>query len=263
MNLVPPTSGSPERILVFGGPGSGKSSCWQSILIATPPDVIFHVVDTDNSWRDVQYQPQFDGHRDRIRLYEPFTWPEHVEAITKIRKNTTRQDWFVVDMADSIWDAVQDFYDDHRFAHASTWEEQMELMIDDTEADDDPARRWGPIKNMYRKWEHAFTHMGCNTLAATRQKEMKKSKGNWFREHKQHIRDFGRLGLRPAGEKNLPYDVALNVHLRKKAGGWEMEMIKDRKDEKRWDPEVRSVSNFAVDYLIGLAGWRPEGVSVE
>ena len=257
--ILAPTAPSRERILAYGPPGAGKSYLWQKTLAATPEEVIFHVIDTDGCWEPASASEEFAPHAHRVHHYEPTNWSEFGDAVQKIMTSMdkARGDWWVVDMGDKAWSMAQEFYSDRKHG---TGEWDLDAIVDGTSGDDeDVMAKWGTINKLYSPFQRALIKVPGNVFVATSDKELKKdSKGNYFRESKRAVRDFGSIGSKPGGQKDLPYDLNTVLYLSKRAGSKRtIEMVKDRNRESRWEETQIPNEDFSMDFLFKIAGWRP------
>lgn len=171
-------SAAPERLLLYGFPGAGKTnSVWTigRMIAATDSPARIHLIDTDNSYFDmVDEYPDCEG------IVLPLTvdqseegqeWNELDEAIRKALKDadSTRGDWIVVDRVDPSWEWVQD-----RYARVA-----MKASIDEVRAEgrekvasgrDKNLRAglsgfaWGEVKTMFRKPFNRLVVSGCNII---------------------------------------------------------------------------------------------------
>lgn len=272
MILQPPladgqTTSRRERILIFGAAGVGKSYAWQLVLAHTPDDVTFHVVDTDGAWEPAAASPEFAPHAHRVRHHEPIDWPEYIEAMKAARKemlpnkDRVSKDWLVVDLGDKAWAAAQDYYSDRKFAGDPDSEDFFAALVDGEADDEDVMAKWGTINKLYAPFAEALVRCPGNVVVCATQKDLKKDKkGNYFRESKESVRDFGGVGAKPGGQKNLPHDLNTVLHLTGSAKGKRyMTRIKDRNREEAWGELTRPNEHFVMDFLMGVAGWVPAG----
>lgn len=266
LTLVPPTrpGGAPrrERILAYGPPSSGKSYAWQRILAMTPDHVIFHVIDTDGAWETAAASEEFAPHAHRVVHTEPVDWPEFLDATKRARKlmDKERGDWLVIDMADEAWTSAQEFYEDRRFEGDADSDEFMNALVDGgLEDGEDNMAKWGTINKLYAPFRQTMVRVPGNLYVCATAKELKKDKkGNYFRESKQNIKDFGFIGARPGGQKNLAHDVNTVLYFSKGGGGRrEITLMKDRNREESWDNGSVENIDFAKDVLMGINGWEP------
>lgn len=251
-----------ERILSYGPPGSGKSFGWQKILAQTPEHVQFFVVDTDGAWEPASMSDEFGPHAHRVHHTEPDDWPEFVGATKAALKEMDRNrgDWLVIDMADEAWSSAQEFYEDRRFEGDADSDEFMYALVDGNLEDEDVMAKWQVINKLYAPFRRAMVRVPGHLYVCASAKELKKdTRGNYFRESKQNIKDFGSIGARPGGQKNLAHDVNTVLYFAKSGSGRrEITLIKDRNREELWDGSVEN-DDFATDVLMGINGWEVGG----
>jgi hypothetical protein len=261
--LQPTSTIRRERILAYGPPGGGKSYMWQHAILSTPSHVQFHVIDTDGAWETAAAAPEFSPHLDRVHHHEPATWPEYISAMRDSMKVMDRErgDWLVIDLADDAWEAAQEYYSDRKFAGDADSLEFLEAIIDGTsDNDQDNMAKWGTINKLYSPFGQALVKVPGNLFVCATAKELKKdNKGNYFRESKDNVREYGKAGLRPGGQKNLGHDVnTVLLVTGNRAGNWRFERIKDRNREAAWGEElVRENKGFGNSFLLAVAGWKP------
>jgi hypothetical protein len=251
-----------ERILAYGAPGTSKSYSWQRILAATSPDTQFFVIDTDGAWEPAASSDEFAPHADRVTHFEPSDWVDVINATKQAMKQMDRErgDWMVVDLADDLWEMAQEFYQDRKYAGDADSEEFMFALVDGSLGDDeDPMEKWGIINKLYAPFSRSLIKVPGNLFVCATAKELKKdNRGNYFRESKQNIKDFGGVGMRPGGQKNLSHDVNTVLFMSKVQKRWEFEKIKDRNRDAAWDGEESRVNgDFGRDFLMGICGWGP------
>lgn len=101
-----------ERILVFGGPGTGKS--YQALKIAQfVAPVRVHVIDSEGAYPRL-LRTEFPG-LENVVLYPVSSWPEWRQAMETVISEAQEGEWVVVDRADMAWEAVQEFYTEEVF----------------------------------------------------------------------------------------------------------------------------------------------------
>ena len=99
-----------ERILVYGGPGTGKSRGWLSIARMFPKVKVW-VLDTDDAAERMIASHDLPN----ITVFPCLDWPDYLAAAAEARDKLDPDDWLVVDMVSSAWDAVQGFYIEQAF----------------------------------------------------------------------------------------------------------------------------------------------------
>lgn len=252
--MMQPPPGVQERILVMGGFGSGKTSCWLNIAKwsqQSGSDAKFYVLDTDSSVRHMVSVPGSQyGDLQNLIISEVYDWPEYIkaleDAVSKVRPHL---DWIVVDFVSTAWEAVQEHYVDLVYKT-----EISEFFLDQAVAKQSKApldgwKDWSVINRMYKRFAntlihrhngHVFMVAGAKAISDTEDRSVRAL--------------FGAHGVRPTGQKALghtPHTVILN-----KVGAPGEIFLTTVKDRERPVLEVQRLHEFALDYLVVVAGWK-------
>ncbi|MCL6558021.1 MAG: hypothetical protein K6U74_04315, partial [Firmicutes bacterium] len=114
--MLAPTKRTRERILLFGGPGVGKSRSWLTIAWRAQKSgskARFYCLDTDCAI-DRMIDEGFSD-LTNVEVLNVFEWTEYEEGLRKFLKAVTPEDWIVCDMIDMAWEAVQAHFADEIF----------------------------------------------------------------------------------------------------------------------------------------------------
>lgn len=251
--MLTPPPGVRERILSVGGFGSGKTTSWLNIAKwshDTGSDARFYVLDTDSSVGHMLSVPDSQyADLDNVTLFEVYDWTEYTEALNAstaaVRPNL---DWIVVDFASSAWDAVQEYY------VAQVYKTNIdEFFFEQTKARKsgnplDGWKDWSIINRLYKQWAntlihrhqgHVFMVAGAKVLSDSADRSVRAL--------------FGAHGIQPTGQKHLghlPHTVILN-----RVGGPGEVFMTTVKDRERPVMDNVALHQFAVDYLVTVAGW--------
>lgn len=252
---------SPERILIMGHPGTGKSYQWLKTAKALKNTGIkFHVLDTDRAipfTLENQFPSLMPEHGGNVYVYPAFDWPSYSVALKQVLKETKPNDWLVVDMADNAWDSVQRYFIGEVFdkdvgeyflemrktaqrnkkSLNSIMDIVMEGWID-----------WPVVNRLYADWILPIIHSSnCNIYATTKVQRMGK------REEPATKAVFGELGVRPSGQKHLghqmhscflaAFDIANHI--------WTITTVKDRSGRSYF--ENTKLISFYQQYLVAKA----------
>ena len=137
----PPPTFPPERMLIFGGEGTGKTNLVLQIARRCP-DAQFYVIDTDYS---ASYErmliTEFTDVAERGNVHVYVTGPDDWEAIMsaarEVRGLAGVGDWIIADSMSPTWDAVQGWFTEK--VHGDTIEDYLlELRIKKQRAADKP-----------------------------------------------------------------------------------------------------------------------------
>lgn len=250
-----------ERILVYGGPGSGKS--YQALKIAQfIAPTRMHVIDSEGAYPRL-LRTEFPGLKNVV-LHLVSSWPEWRAALETVLAEAQQDEWVVVDRADMAWEAVQEQYTVEVFGEQmGDWflqarKEFQQLLMATKEGGKAPKnlvvlegdRDWQVINRMWKQtWlrlvspkfpAHLYIACSANPLE---------------KRDKQDVWDtWGWLGQRPAGQKHIPHQVHTVLYMQKVGNDeWCVTTFKDR-GRRRMEQE-RLVS-LPAQYLVRLAGWR-------
>lgn len=248
-----------ERLLLFGGGGAGKTEAVLSIAEHLSVGTM-HVIDTDYSMayeRAIATTHPDAADRVEVHACDP-EWEPFSEALAKVVATADPMvDWLVVDPISPSWQWVQDWYlelvyeDDlaaHLIAlkreHANDLKAYQAAVLDDM--------NWGTVKKEYEKrvWRQIQRWKGGMVLCAEA-----KMLGYHDNKDTETQQLYGPIGFKPVGEGRLSHVAATNLFLdHPRRGEWRMTTVKDR---NRAEIDKEQVGEgFAVDYLVGVAGWQ-------
>jgi hypothetical protein len=160
--------------------------------------------------------------------------------------------WLVIDMADRLWEWAQ-----YYFIEKTKGMPAAEFLLTNDVSDNDYGAEWSKIKaqyaslitNILRFPGHIFLCTPVRVFTASTEKD-------------SYIKStFGRYGLRPEGEKriaHMPHSILLTAEEvidQGRRSEWKMTTIKDRETTLE-NMSGKIVRDFAVDYMIQVAGWR-------
>ena len=291
MFLPPESRLGRERILVYGGPGAGKSYSWIDIAMEYARrgnDGRFFVVDTDAAVEDLFDEVWPEG-RDQIVNYSVSDFGELMEAAQEIRAekpDARNGDWVVIDLISVVWDWVQDAYAEQvygmpieqyiaetsRLIHVAkeAGEKGHEREFGDWKPGD-----WNHMKKMYLGWEGKLVLRGkAHVFACAEESEM-----NEFvtksRDVKTYAGTGGKIGYRPRGQNTLGHRFRTVTRVSKtgseERGTAERMLVvaKDRYRESKWAEldetrggnagitlgDTAKHKGFSRSYLRRVAGW--------
>lgn len=262
--MLKPGGNASERFLGYGATGSGKTNAWFNIALHTTGH--FYVLDTDLTVLDFLEGERFSHLEDRITWVYPESMEEAIEHLEEwMQKATPMEDWIVTDRIDWAWDEAQSEWsenvygrsiDEHYLLYRQEIEEQKKK---------DPEKRagnpfdgftdWGPIKKRHQRITKALmktTSRKVHWFACASEQEVNEK----FEKDATIIRDYGRIGARPAGEKKNGH-IARSVirFMGNNPATWRVTTVKDR-ERKQLDGQ--GISDFALDYLVGVGNWVPK-----
>ena len=242
-----------ESILVIGAPGAGKSTAWLSIADlhqkrGSPSR--FYVLDSDLAMPRMLAEGY--PHLTNVHAEPVFTWPEYKSVLHDAIRKVQPHDWLVVDMLDPSWDAVQSYYieeifdkdPDEFFLSARKAMKGKNLQALDGWKD------WSVINRLYKTWTNSLIFQSrCHVFCTA-----KVSPVDTQEDSKEVRAMFGAYGVKPKGQKDLPYlfHTVLLLNQGAQGGQWVGNTIKDR-TRPRW--EGQTITNFGLQYLVQVAGW--------
>ena len=240
-----------ESMLNFGGPGSGKTTDY--FHIAKKIDGRLYVIDTDRTVDIFLESDEYAELEPRVEKVEPFEWPDYIDFTKKAVKNATKDDWFIVDMVSEPWNAVQEHFAERIYGQdlGEYWTGYLEkLSASDGKGSKSPfdgQTDWQAINKMYKQFQRLILAFPGHVYLASGEKKIN--------DHLDGA-DVTRLykdanGHKPEGQKHLGHIVRTVM----RSNGQRITTVKDRQREL-----VRGVkiNDFALDYLVAVAGWKVE-----
>jgi len=241
-----------ERILVIGGPGSGKTYGWLK-LASHFRQAHFYVIDSEiGGERSLQEFPDLNN----VHIYPVADWPEYRRAQKEIMDKAGEGDWVVIDMVDKAWSAVQRYYIGEIFDQemGEYFLEARKKVKKDAKslfAGRDAALKgwtdWPVVNRLYEDFIFPLVYRSpAHLYMATAAQAVSE-------EDEREIRElYGPYGVRPAGQKSLPYQPDTVLLLAHAKDGYYITTIKDRGGRKYLDRQ--KLHNLAVQYGK-VAGW--------
>lgn len=256
-----PSNRIKERLTIFGREGSGKSSIICQILEAHKAATA-HVIDLDYS---MSYErlialehPKIE---DRLNIIGcGAVWDEFAAAMQKIiDEGDMDNDWLVIDPATVTWQMVQSWFSEQ--VHGTDIASHMVKLRAETASDKEPIKAFNkeltsdmtwPIINklyqekfygLFRKWK-GHSIMVCEAQAVRKDAEAAERA------------EFGFLGVKPAGQKSIPYVGATNIYLEQHKQG--EHRFTTTKDRGRVLMDKEEYTDFAESYLVEVADWEWE-----
>lgn len=256
MALAPPSTRR-EAILVMGPYGSGKTTAWLNIAKwahTTGSGMQFYCIDTDNALEAFlgigsQYQHLDARNGGNIHHVPVFEWEEYEAALKQFRSQVGPEDWLVADFMSTAWEAVQDWYVTEMF---KTSPAEYFLEARKAKAGGMPLdgwKDWSIINRVYNQWANTVMHRTPGHKFLTAQ-----AKPLSENDDKGLKAIFGAHGVRPSGQKRLGHIVHTVLHSQVvRQGEVYLTTIKDR---ERPAIEGLKSTDFALDYLVNIAGWQ-------
>ena len=253
-----PQGNSREQILLIGSWGAGKSYAWLSTAKRIP-EAHFYILDTT-----------FDAERmvegeslTNVTITHVDEWDEWIEASEKYRTIATRDDWLVVDLVSDLWGAAQRAYSDKAFGKPiDDWflSAKAEADAKDTNVGGIIAgshgENWGMINKMYQRAIMSILRFPGHILAVAPAEQVSEPNQQGKGGDSIELRNlFNRFKLKPSGQKNLAFQFHTILLMREKSkDNWIMDTVRDRNRERLTNT---TVTDFSLNYLMKVAGWRP------
>lgn len=251
----------PERMLLFGEGGSGKSSAVLS-MARYMPGAQFWVNDTDISFaydRLLATEYQDVDEQGNVHVLLSTDWDEFTANGEQIAKDADpKQDVLVVDNGTFPWQWVQDHHTNTMYGldhdefmvklkkeHADDMKAYMAAIAD--------GMQWPIINKKYHKgFYRPFHKWAGHAVIVAQSKPVGKQE-----KDEDIITQFKVHGAMPAGQKDMPYVMATNILMldRGKVQGKQTWAISTTKDRGRAKVDKMVVDEFARDYLVDVAGW--------
>lgn len=252
-----PTSKAKERILLFGREGTGKTYAWCTIanwLRRTDTPGHFYAIDTDMAvGRMADAWPDFESN---VTWGDAADWPDYGKLLDSYIASGTEHDWLVVDLIDKAWDAVQNYFIEQVHGKAA---DEWFLEFRSAGKSGHPLAgefgiNWSVINKLYSAWIGRVLrfpgHVLCCAPADTLQGVTGQGAG---RSDPEAIEIFGRLGVKPKGQKSLGHQFHTILLMTTKRDGWACTTAKDRSRERLTNSPM---SDFVLNYLVPVGGWQ-------
>jgi hypothetical protein len=241
-----------ERILVVGGPGSGKTFGWLK-LASYFKNSQFYIIDTEiGAERSLKEFPGLTN----VHIYPVVEWPEYRKAQREVIDKAVEGDWLVLDMADKAWTAVQryfigEIFDQEMGEYFLEARRKMKKDAKSLFAGRDAALKgwtdWPTINRLYEDFMLPLVYRSpAHLYLATAGQAVSED------DDKEVQELYGPYGIRPAGQKALAHQPDTVLLLAHNKTGYFMTTIKDRGGRKY--VERLPLHNFAIQYGK-LAQW--------
>lgn len=264
LTLKSPLS-TPERILVFGPEGVGKSAKLLDVARRVP-DQQFHVIDNDYSQSCLRLLETSYSDLTNVTPHrcDPDDWEEVVRLVGEMRQIIGPSDWLGIDSMTPTWSAVQGWFIEQ--VHGTGVENYfLDVRIAKEQARGSGGRDsktlgaldgwmdWPVInKEYFRKLYNGILGIQGHVWLTAEGAEISKEDDGDVKAR------FQGLGVKPGGQKRLGFVPSTVLLLKKsRVGEYAMTTVKDRGREEMED---RKVEDFGVDYLRKVAGWMPKMV---
>lgn len=264
-----------ERILVIGGAGDGKSTAVLSLADwhqRRGSDARFFVLSSgDLGYEQALSAPRY-AHLTNVEYedcYEYTDWITHGRRFLETaRKRAAKaggpsNDWLVPDLYSSLWGLVQQTYIDT--VAGSSGEDALDFWTRAAQRAEKSNNgyemfadiNWQFCNKLYGDIQRIIGRWPGHVLATAAIKPVEKDRSGKVTEEDANIAEwFGRLGVKPVGQKDMAYEFRDIVRTQKlKSGGFTLTTAKARERDaeplkgKAWD------RNFMQVFLKPVAGW--------
>lgn len=243
-----------ERLLVYGVEGTGKSKGLLDIARRVT-DGKFYIMDNDLSYERLLYTGYLDvAERGNVVIenYDTTEWGLYIPQINEWRKVAGRNDWLVLDSTTPTWSAVSSWYSDQLFGKDKA--AHMLQLKKDSKSDREfhkamsDSMNYTIINAEYFKLYAVLARWPGHVYLTAEQDTIRE-------EDEKGTRDvYGPIGFKPKGQKAIGHRTNTVLWMsRNRAGEWLMSTMKDRGREYM---NKVVTTDFAADYLQGIAGWK-------
>lgn len=272
-----------ERVLAFGMGGVGKTLAGIQWAEKINGDV--WIIETDNTYDEMleahpslvvceEYQvgsrrrdDEFTDENGTVHLFRPRKWEDICWAIKEVWGRAQRSDLIIFDNSTMPWDEVQTWYVTTAYGSAvedfmvEVRQKQIKTGNAKHTAAEEMFTDWGAINPQYfENVKKPLQDPPCHLFMTAEQAKIDDKERD-----KANKAIFGRHGVKPKGQKSLghtPRTVLLMMVDNRFDGSAEYKMT-TVKDRERDDVVQMPWSDFVMDYLRPVAGWKPVRVEVE
>lgn len=242
--------------MAFGGSNSGKSYDYYNIALRSQKsgsDAKFYIIDTDVSVGRMLDDPAFadlvlpDDQWDDVD-----DWAELTASIKRFGAVMRPQDWLMIDMLSPTWQMCQD-----HFTH-SVWDKSLEdYFLQKRASMKNPEKEqafagwtdWPVINSMYGAFQNSLLRCPGNLYVTSEVKALNRDQAE-----KDTKALFGPFGVVPVGQKRNPHLFQTILwHQELRPDHRVLTTVKDRSRQKVQGVEVK---DFAIGYLVKVAGWK-------
>ena len=265
---LPPTLN--ERILLFGAPGTGKTTSALSMYRAArelTPDSKLVAINTDGAGTmQRMLSGKWRGLAKGVEILDVFEYEDWAPAVAHALSIVKPGCVLLIDNIGDLWDHAQDYYDRQTYGPSAGdyWlEQQVKITKQNIKNPgvklDDPTRNdwrdWRIVKRLYFEiFTRIYARTRCHLLCTSWIRDLRLD--GMFADKPPERAVFGGLGAMPMGHKSLGHRFDTVLATYEKGGAWWIYAVKDRERKLLRDVRVRS---FAADYLQAVGGWVKPG----
>lgn len=225
-----------ERILVYGGTGSGKSDSWLSIAEAlNNTDTMFYCLDTDRSIRRLLSTDY--THLNNVKVVECRSWDTFEATLKRLNelglKDKRQQDWIIIDFVDQLWQFIQNWFTQKYFG--KDFDDYIGQVREATKSKDakklELLKGWTDWQVINATYQDAVNELAlefdCNHFWTAKEREYSKQAQD-DESDKELKNAFMNLGFAPDGEKRNSYRVHTVLYFNNDGNYYNLTTIKDR-----------------------------------
>lgn len=250
----------PERILAFGGPGTGKTKIWLDIArlwqnTGTPGT--FHVIDTDFTASTMMALPEYAGLTNIAAPRICMDYTDIFNYVAELDETVSAGDWVNFDMVGNLYEMARDYFSTMAYKMS-----EVERMLEHRESGSkqkthfDGFTDWPMVRSMHddivRKLVRMSERKGIHLYGASPEKVIVKDAGSRSEKDQSILSVFGSYGARPDGHKKLAHWYHDVVYLKKTLTSRSMQLPKSRLRDGKI--ERVEVTDFAAQFLLGIDG---------
>lgn len=253
------TSLVPERILLLGLQGSGKTESYVSTAAryrATRTPGTFYVVNTDIPGTVERCNERYADWQENVQFTNAREWTSFQAVTDEYGEKAQSGDWLVIDSIDKAWLWIRDEWlgrKEKRLGKA-----RGEDLFGVSEVEITGGEYNERINPAYQRWiMHLLDHerMPAHLLACTPSQPIVVE--GMYSDSKSIIETFGEWGVRPMGNKHLAFQFHTCLLAKYHRGKYTLTTYgKDRSHQQIKDLEVTSEYPFPLAYLEDIAGWQ-------
>lgn len=250
-----------ERILIFGGPKTGKSEMVLQLAEwyqATDTPGSFYYIDTDGHL-DSMEEESLHCDLNNIVPFEVFGWEDVFKAGLEIHSKAQEGDWIVIDMAHRPAEWVEEWYLKCKYGTDNLAAKYAELKWEGEEGStkkgfgDNPLLAPNDFKPLNAAYHSFFNPLSLDNRAhiicLTEKNGIYKGPG----ADAEKTRTYEKVGGKPAGHKSIDYNLSTLMHLEKTGFGRYITTVGDR-GGRELISQVE-LKDIVTSYLMPIGKW--------
>ena len=174
------------------------------------------------------------------------------------RKSPLRDSFLVVDLADKPWEYSQNYYIEEAYGKeaADYYLEFKKAGKGGNALADAYGTNWQIVNKHYDHYMNRVLKWPGHLMLCCPADEIRQadSSGKGGEQDKEILSAFGKYKVKPAGQKRVGFVTMTNLLLNPVGDEkWKYTSMKDLHRER---PKGAEIKDFALDYLVKVAGWR-------